>query len=507
VTSAPLCVGIDSSTTSCKAIAWDLEGRAVGEGRAPIALASPEPDGWEQDAEDWWRALCAATRQMIAALGSEARRIASVCVASQRETFVLTDERGGPLRPALVWMDARCRTEVARAVERLGADRLHELSGKPPCTTPSLYKLAYLLGREPALRVARPRLCEVHGFVAWRLTDRFATSLAAADPTGLCDMRARAWSPELVALAGLDAGALPELVEPGALLGPLTARAAEATALAAGLPVIAGAGDGQAAGLGTGILAPGAAYLNLGTAVVSGVVAGAYRCDRAFRTLYAAVPGSYFLETDLQGGVFTLSWLVERLLGAADPEAARAALEREAARIAPGADGLMVVPYWNGVMNPYWDDGAAGVTLGWRGHHGAPHFYRAVLEGIALEERLHTEGVERAAGPIRETIVTGGGSKSALWCQILADVLARRVTRSGTTEATALGAGILAAVGVGAHASFEAACAAMTRRGEAFDPGAERTRYDGLYREVYQGLYPAIADRVARATRLRGGAA
>ncbi len=501
-----LVLGIDCSTTACKAIAWDLTGHAQAEGRAPIALDNPAPDAWQQNAEEWWNATTQAIRSAVQQLGTEAAsRIRALAVTHQRETFVLTDDSSRPLHPALVWMDARCRPQVKAAVEKMGEARLHEISGKPACVTPSLYKHLFLMEQVPALRNVAFRLCDVHAFLAWRLTGRFATSLASADPLGLVDLRSRDWSDELLQLAGLSRAQLPELVEPGAPLGALSAGAAGECGLPAGLPVIAGAGDGQAAGLGAGIGAPGRAYLNLGTAIVSGVLSPDVRIDRAFRTMIGAAPGSFFLETDLKGGTFTLSWLVEKMLGrpVSETNAVLAGLEAEAVAIPPGSQGLMLVPYWNGVMNPYWDDESAGIGIGWNGGHGPAHVYRAVLEGIAFEQRLHLEGVERASGQqIDELVVMGGGSRSALWCSIIADVIKKRVVRAKSSEATALGAGMLAAAGAGLVADIPTAARVMSSTGEVFEPGAAAERYELFYSEVYRGIYPALRESVQKLIRL-----
>jgi xylulokinase len=497
-------IGVDCSTTACKAIAWDAEGTARSEGRACIELASPERDAWEQDANAWWSAAARAVADCVEGLAAGAD-VRALCVTHQRETFVVTDQRGEPLHPALVWMDARCRAQVRSVLERLSFDEIHAISGKPPCITPSLYKLLYLLERVPQLRQRRPRVLDVHGFVVGRLTGRFATSLASADPLGLIDMRARRWSTQLMALAELEPQQLPELVEPGSAIGLVTAEAAKACGLPEGLPVIAGAGDGQAAGLCAGTVVPGLAYLNLGTAVVSGVLSHEYRVDRAFRTLYAAQPGAYFLETDLQGGTFILTWLARQWLGSETRgvSAALKELEAEAAKLPPGADGLLLVPYWNGVMNPYWDDDASGAVIGWAGHHGAAHLYRAILEGIAFEQRLHSNGVERAAGrEISAFISMGGGSKSDLWCQILADILGRPVERAGTYEATSLGAAILATIAVGIHPNAERASAAMSRTGDRFEPGTAHGAYNRLFTDVYQEIYPRLRASLRRLREL-----
>jgi len=485
---AELVLGVDSSTTACKVLAFDRDGAVVAEGRASIPLENPREGAWEQRPEQIWSAFVDAARACLGVL--DAARVRGLAIAHQRETFVVTDEHGEPQASALTWMDHRCRGAVDGAVAALGADRLHRISGKPPCTTPSLYKWLGQREREPDLARRVTRLEDVHAFLVRRLTGASVTSLAAADPLGLVDMQARAWSDELVALAHLEIAKLPRLVEVGAELGRISADAAAVSGLPAGLPVLAGAGDGQAAGLGAGITGPGRAYLNLGTAVVSGVLAREYRYDRAYRTLFGTTPGSYFLETDLQGGTFTVNWLCERLLGRTLdvlPE-----LERAAAALVAGSNGLTLVPYWNGVMNPFWDDFASGIVVGLTGSHGPAHLYRALLEGIAFEQRLHSSGVEADVGPIAEFVAMGGGSSSALFCQILADVLARPLVRSATREATALGAAMIAAVGSGLHGSFEDAAQAMCRDGERFVPGPDATRYAELYERRYKLVYPAL---------------
>lgn len=488
-----LVVGVDLSTTACKAVAFDAAGSEVAEGRAALRLEQVGRDGWEQDAEGWWSAMTSALAELTRALGPRSGDVRGLAIACQRETFVVTDEEARPLHRAITWLDARCSAQVERAVRELGRERLHALTGKPPCVTPSLYKLAFLLEQAPALRARRLRVLDVHGFLAWRLTGRPATSLASADPLGVIDLEGRDWSDPLLEWLGLPRSAWPELEEPGALLGPLLPDVARATGLPPGLPIIAGAGDGQAAGLGAGVTDRGRVYLNLGTALVAGVPSRTPARDPAFRTLLSAVRGEYFLETDLKGGTFTVTWLIERLLGrTGDVVRHIGALEREAAALPAGADGLVIVPYLNGVMNPYWDDAARGIVVGLRGSHGPAHFLRAVYEGLALEQRLHLDGVERAVGtPLGEVVLLGGGSRSELLTAIVRDALGRPLRAAGTPEATALGAAVLAAVGVGVHADVTVAALAMTRQGPVQLPGPDAARYARLF-GGYTQLYPAL---------------
>ncbi|MFN3331146.1 MAG: FGGY-family carbohydrate kinase, partial [Caldilinea sp.] len=328
------------------------------------------------------------------------------------------------------------------------------------------------------------------------------------DPMGLVDLINRCWARDLIEALGLQIDQFSDLYEPGAVIGRLTAEAARATGLPTGLPVVAGAGDGHCAGLGANATVPGRAYLNLGTAVVSGVISADYPCDRAFRTLLAPVPGYYFAEHVLRGGVFTIGWFVDKF--AADlrdtwlPLSPEEMLEAAAAKLPPGAGGLMLVPYWNNVMNPYWDPAASGIVIGWTGAHGREHLYRAILEGIAYEQRLVGDAMMDAVGQrFSEYVTMGGGSRSRLWCQIMADVTGIPVLRSTTTEATCLGAGILAAAAVGWYPDVRAAADAMTATTDRFMPDPEtQAHYDQLYRQVYQPLFPAVQPLVDRLTVL-----
>ncbi|HTJ80626.1 MAG TPA: FGGY family carbohydrate kinase [Polyangiaceae bacterium] len=503
----PLVVGVDVSTTAAKAVAFDAGGLALAEGRATFALSNPTPDAWEQRAGDWLSATHSAITELVSKLAPEARgSIGAVAIANQRETFVVTDEAGTPLAPAIVWMDARSRPEVAEVL-RISGDEgraIHQKSGKPACVTPSLYKLrAFFQRLHPELRAARGlKVLDVHGFVAMHLTGAFVTSTASADPLGIVDLARGTWDDELAALACIPKGALPELALPGTTLGAIRPEICKQLGLPEGTPLVAGAGDGQAAGLGAGVLDEGEAYLNIGTAVVSGVPSKTYRVDRAFRTLYAATPGDYLLETDLKGGTFTLDWLADRLLGSGkgdgklegglDRMVKLADLEARAAKLPPMSDGLVALPYWAGVMSPHWDDDATGALIGLRGDHGPEHVFRALSEAIAFEQRLVTERVEAASSPIHKIVTVGGGGRRPFFTKLCATILGRPLTLCRAHETTALGAAMLAAPVAGLASSIREAGRAMSGDAETIEPGPERDLYDRAYRDVYVELYPAL---------------
>jgi xylulokinase len=486
-------IGIDSSTTATKAVVWDRDGRAVAEGRSEFALALPRPGWHEQDPEDWWRSCVAAVTQALESVsGSE---IEALCITHQRETFACIDEQGRPVRPAIVWMDVRATDQVAA----LGSEEIHRLTGKPPDTTPALYKLLWLREHEPDTLERARWVVDVHAFVVHRLTGVWRTTTACADPLGLIDMHRGDWSDDLLARVGLTRERVPELVAPGEVIGGLSPAAAERLGLAAGLPVVGGAGDGQCAGLGANATKPGHAYINLGTAIVAGTISERYAWHRAFRTLTGAVPGTYLFETLLQGGTYTINWFLERIavmdaaslgLGLRDVDV----LETAAARLGPGAEGLLLVPYLASAQTPYWDPAARGILFGLAGHHGRQHIFRAILEGIAFEQRLAFDEMEpQLDQPIELLLTTGGGSRSALWRQIVADVTGKTVVACREAETTSLGAGMQAAAAVGWYGSVREAAEAMSGVGGEHTPDATTaTRYDELF-AVYREIYPRTA--------------
>ena len=463
-----------------------------------------------------------------------------MCIAPQRETFVPVDETGTPLRPAIVWMDERARDLLPAIDREYGAERIHRETGKPLSGNLTLGKIAWLRAHEPDVFAHTAKYLDVAAFLTYKLTGHARTGWGCADPTGLFDMRTNDWDVDLLAYLGVDVAQMPEAYPPGAVVGMVMPDIAALTGLPAGLPVVAGVGDGQAGGLGVNITRPGQAYLNLGTSVVSGTHADTYVTDRAFRTMVSAVPGSYSLETVLLGGAYTISWFVEKIDKSANQQISKSAnqeaghqlsaisdvwpttpnhpttqlpnhptteslYDEAIADIPPGAEGLMLVPYWNSAMNPYWDAAASGIVVGWRGIHTRAHLYRAILEGIAFEQRLHTEGVAAALGqPVESYVAMGGGAQSDRWLQIIADVTGKPVYRAAVTDAAALGAGILAATGVGLFPDARAAAEAMTRIApQPFLPDEARHElYSRLFTEVYRALFPAVQPCLQRLTAL-----
>jgi sugar (pentulose or hexulose) kinase len=305
-------IGVESSTTSTKAIAWDVNGKNIAGGTSPIPLNSPQPNHYEQNPDNWWTSMAKSLRKVTHQIDKES--ITALAISNQRETFVGLDKNGIAVRPAIIWLDERCKENVDKFALIIGEDRIHRITGKPKDYAPVVYRLAWMKENEKDLFNKVGKFCDVQSYLVLRLTGQFKTSWASADPMGMFDLENKKWSSEIMNQLNITHEQLAETFRPGSLLGYITKEAATATGLKYGTKVIAGGGDGQSAGLGVNALIPERAYLNLGTAVVSGTFAKNYIADRSFRTMASCSEDGYYCETSLRSGTFLIDWFVKQVL-------------------------------------------------------------------------------------------------------------------------------------------------------------------------------------------------
>ncbi len=494
-----LVVGIDQSTTATKAIAFDARGHIVAEGRASVPLSNPKMGWFEQEVSDWTGSVAMSLKQLTRKISKD--RIAAVSISNQRESFAQFDAVGKALRPGTLWLDERAHVEVKEIASEVGAERLHQISGIPNDITPCRTRCRWLSKHEPKVWSRTSKTAEVHGVIAHFLTGEWKTSLSSASPMGLLDAKSYDWSDELLKAARLTRAQLPSLVASGAVMGEVNVVAAKLTGLRAGTPVVAGGGDGQCAGAGANTFLKGRAYLNLGTAAVSGSYGETYAIDPSFRSLSAVGETGFSFETAIRTGTYLITWFVERMFhqNPAKNPGIFAALEEEAKAVPLGSRGLVLIPYFSGIMTPYWDTDGRGVLAGLSGSHTRGDIYRALLEGIALEQAMMTNRVAAVTSPIDHFAIVGGGSKSDLWCQIVADASGRDVKRLETPEASALGAAMAAAKGAEWFKSISAASVAMSGKPtKTFRPRTKQAQAYAELLSIYQDLWPQMSSWNAR---------
>jgi sugar (pentulose or hexulose) kinase len=491
-----LVIGLDCSTTSTKAIAFDKKGKVAARALEAIPLFSPKPNYYEQDPVDWWISAQKALKNITNQI--DPGKISALAVSNQRETFVPLDRNGKFLRPAIVWLDERCKDEVEPFSQKIGKNKIHRITGKPADYAPVVYRLAWMKKHEPVLFKKIGMICDVHTYLVWKLTGSFKTSWASADPLGLFDLKNKEWSSSIVRALDLKEDQLPKTYQPGKMLGRLSRDISKLTGLCADTLIIAGGGDGQAAGVGSNVLTSDSAYLNLGTAVVAGVYGTQYKTSKVFRTMCSCSESGYYYECSLRAGTFAIDWFIKKVLKI-DPLkhlTIYKQLEQEAQQVPIGSDGLFHLPYLCGVMNPYWDINARGAFIGLSSSHNRGYMYRSILEGIAFEQLFAVNSVEKYIGTkVNNFVAIGGGATNDLWCHIIADITGKNICIPQNTEASALGAGIAASIGAGWYRTFEEAANEMTDIKKIIRPNMQNhKKYKQLfifYKKIYPGLQKA----------------
>ncbi len=414
---------------------------------------------------------------------------------------VMLDERGQVVRPALIWCDVRTDAQCRGLTEKIGAERLIQLTCNPALANFTLTKFLWVRENEPDNWKRVRSVMLPKDYVRFQFTGERATDMADASGTLLLDVAHRRWSDEMLAAAEIDRGLLPALYESPDVCGQVSARAAAATGLKAGTPVVAGAGDQAAGATGMGIVTPGAVSATIGTSGVVFAATDAPALDRKGRlhTFCHAIPGRWHVMGVTQAAGLSLRWFRDQF-GASGDGDGRDPYERlteEAATARAGCNGLLFTPYLMGERTPHLDPRARGALLGLTASHTRADVIRAILEGVAFSLRDTFSIFGEMNVPVKNVRLGGGGAKSALWRQIQADVYGHEVEVVEAEEGAAYGAALLAGVGVKMWPSVDEACAAVVRvatrvRPEASSVAVLDKNYAG-YRRVYAATRDVFA--------------
>jgi xylulokinase len=485
-------LGIDVSTTATKALLCDERGTVVAVGSTEYGYDTPKPLWSEQAPALWWDGAVASIRAVLAQSGVDAGSVAGVGLTGQMHGLVLLDDAGRVLRPAILWNDQRTAAECDEIRRRVGASRLIAVTGNDALTGFTAPKVLWVRTHEPEVFARARHLLLPKDYVRLRLSGAYAMDVADGAGTLLVDLRARTWSDEVLAALDIPRAWMPPLFEGPAVTGTITAEAAAATGLRAGTPIVGGGGDQAAQAVGVGAVREGIVALTLGT---SGVVFAATREPRVepegrLHAFCHAVPGRWHLMGVMLSAAGSLRWYRDTVApGTPYPD-----LLAPAADIEPGCEGLLFLPYLTGERTPHPDPFARGAFVGLTVRHTRAHLTRAVLEGVAFGLKDGFDLMSSAGlPPVEQVRVSGGGARSALWQQILADVLGAELVTVNTTEGAAYGAALLAGVGAGAWRSVDDACdACITTTGRVAPAVATRAAYARAH-EAYRALYPALS--------------
>jgi len=484
-------LGIDTSTTSSKALLIDDKGKVIAVASSPHTLQTPRPLWSEQDPREWWEAVSASIRSVLEKAGISAESIGSVGLTGQMHGLVLLDETGQVLRPAILWNDQRTQSQCDEIHQIIGREKFIQITGNVALTGFTAPKILWVKENQADVYAKARHVLLPKDYIRYKLTGEYAMDKADGAGTVLFDLKSRDWSDEVLSALDISRVWMPQTFEGTQVTGSVTEEAASITGLKAGTPVMAGGGDQAASAVGVGAVEPGIVGLTLGT---SGVIfattpSALIEPEGRLHAFCHAVPGMWHFMGVMLSAAGSLQWYRDTLA----PDTSFDDLLKEAEEIPAGSEGLQFLPYLSGERTPHPDPSARGAFIGLTIRHSRGHMTRAVLEGVAFGLKDSFTLIQNAGmGAITQVRATGGGTKSALWRQILASVLEAELVTVNTTEGAAYGAALLAGVGVGAWMDVSSACKEIIKITGTTQPNQQdASPYHGAY-SIYQNLYPVL---------------
>ena len=489
-------LGIDIGTTSVKALLISESGALAAEGKADHDLISAHPGWAEENAEVWWSNAVAAVRQITDAHPDMAENIVSAGVSGMVPALVLLDHDGKPVRNTIQQNDARAVAQIEKLTALLDQDELYERTGTRTNQQHVLPRLLWVKENEPEVFARSEYVVGSYEFVTGRMTGaRYIESNWAVE-SGLYDIRRQCWMTEQFSVLGVDKGYFPPVIASHEKAGNVTQEAAALMGIPAGIPVISGSADHVASTLAAGIVKPGDLLIKFGGAGDILFCTGDIQTSDKLFFDYHIVPGKYLLNGCMAASGSLSKWFVKDILHSIDPDIFKK-LDKEAAKVPPASDGLVILPYFLGEKTPLFDPSARGVMFGLTLSHTPGHIFRAILEAVIYGFKHHIDVLAEMGYTPGRIFATNGGSKSSFWCQIAADVLGAHVTSFPKHPGSALGVAFLAGVHAGVFRDFEEIQKFLVSGAQEYDPIEEnakiyRKSYQ-IYRELYQELRPSFA--------------
>jgi len=484
-------LGIDTSTTGSKALLIDEGGKVVAVASSPHTLQTPKPLWSEQDPHEWWQAVSASIKSVLKSAGINGDEIGAVGLTGQMHGLVLLDEAGEVLRPAILWNDQRTQSQCDAIHARIGKEKFIQITGNVALTGFTAPKILWVKENEPDVFARAGHVLLPKDYIRYRLTGAYAMDKADGAGTVLFDLKSRNWSDEVLAALEIPRAWMPETFEGPETTGHISEEAASLTGLKAGTPVVAGGGDQAAQAVGVGAVEPGIVGLTVGT---SGVVfattpSALIEPEGRLHAFCHAAPGLWHFMGVMLSAAGSLQWYRDTLA----PDVSFDDLLGEAEASPAGSEGLQFLPYLSGERTPHPDPLARGAFIGLTLRHRRAHMTRAVLEGVSFGLKDSFTLIQNAGlGEITQVRASGGGTKGALWRQILASVLEAELVTVNTTEGAAYGAALLAGVGAGTWPDVASACNACIKITGSTRPESSQVEVYRKAYPLYRELYPLL---------------
>jgi len=502
-----LFLAIDLGTSACRALVADERGRELALASREYPVHEPGPGRQEQDWREVFQGMSAATRKAVS--GIDKKRIAAISFSSAMHGFMPVDKDSRPLLRMMTWADGRSQGQA----QKLAADFGGEIFQRTGCMATALYYPARILWLKANARDVfkrTRRFVSLKDLIVRELIGKWVVDQSQASSNGLLNIRGLEWDETMLRALGISEEMLPELIAPDAVAGELASRPAKALGLPAGIPVIAGAGDGGLANLGSGAIDPGQIAATIGTTGAMRKIFGRpWLAPSGKIWCYYLASGLWYAGGAINSGGIILRWLRDGLLSSERDAAAKAGMDpytaiiRMAERAGPGAGGLLFLPHLFGERTPHWNPEARGVLFGISPGHGKAHVARAALEGICMCMAQIFELLKDSPAGVKEIRASGGFARSRLWVQIFADILGQPVAVCRARESSALGAAMLGMKAVGVINSL-AQARKMVKLTRVLEPDPGRTRFYQPRFLMFKDLYSRLEPEFLRWARLQG---
>ncbi len=493
-------LGVDIGTSGTKTVLFSEDGVPVSSATYEYPLYTPRNGYAEQEPLDWWNAVVNGIRQVIEDSGAAPVDIKGIGLSGQMHGLVMLDGDNRVIRRSIIWCDQRTANEVKEITDKVGAERLIDITANPAITGFTAAKIMWVKNNEPQNYEKCRHILLPKDYIRFMLTGEYATEVSDASGMQLLDIPNRCWSDEVLDKLGIDKSLLAKVYESPEITGKVTKQVADLTGLAEGTIVVGGAGDNAAAAVGTGVVEDGKAFTTIGSSGVVFAHTSDISIDNKGRvhTFCCAVPNCWHVMGVTQSAGLSLKWFRDNLCWSEMETALNMGVDpyyltdKAAMEVPIGANKLLYMPYLNGERTPHLDPNCRGAFVGLSTMHKKKDMIRAVMEGVSYSLRDCVEVMREMKISVTDMMACGGGGSSPLWRQMLADLYACPVKTTQNKEGPALGVALLAAVGAGIYSTVPEACKAVILPDKIQNAVEEKTTENGKIYANYKKLYPAM---------------
>ncbi len=506
-----LLLGIDVGTSACKVAIFNLDGRVVAQATQEYPVYYPAPGHVEQNPNEWWARICKAVKESIHKAGVNPGHIAGIGIDGQSWSAIPVDKTGEVLYNTPIWMDTRASEICTRTVERLGSDRIFDISGNSFEPTYSTPKILWFKENKPEIFKKTYKFLQSNGFIAFKLTGNMTQDMCQGYGLHVFNMKQGRWEYDFCDEMGIPAEKLPKIFRCHDIIGEVTKKAALETGLVPGIPVVAGGLDAACGTLGAGVIEVGQTQEQGGQAGGMSICLDKATAHPKLILSYHVIPDLWLLQGGTVGGGGAVKWFKQEL-GAFEMqreretgESAFKIMDDEAAKVNPGSEGLLFLPYMAGERSPLWNKNAKGVFFGLGYDKTRAHMIRAVFEGCAYALLHNLRTAEEVGATVQHLNAMGGAANSSLWTQIKSDVTGKEISVPASDTATTLGAAILAGVGTGLYKGFKEAVDRTIHITQTYKPNRINHQIYMDHYEIYLEIYDRLKDTMNKSSRLQKG--